>query len=369
MRADDASKAVRSATLSGDRPRRTLAWAYGVVILLHLVGWGTLLLFVLPGHFDLGTKGSFGVGLGVTAYTLGLRHAFDADHIAAIDNTTRKLQEEGRHRPVTVGFWFSLGHSTVVVVMVALIAFGVHSLAGEVSNQNSWVARYGDIFGTLVSGIFLMLIGILNLVILLGIIGVFRRMRHGDYDEETLEQQLASRGMMNRFFGRLMKLVTRPWHIYPIGVLFGFGFDTVTEVTLLVIAGAAVAGTVPWYAVLVLPVLFTAGMALMDTSDGVFMNSAYGWAFAHPVRKVYYNITVTAISVFIAVVIGVVEILHVIADSLNIDGGPLAVLADFDPDWLGYALVGLFVGAWLIALMIWRFGRIEQRWSAKLMPK
>jgi high-affinity nickel-transport protein len=346
--------------------RRTFVWMFAVVAVLHVLGWGTLLLFVLPGHFDLSTKGTFGIGLGLTAYTLGLRHAFDADHIAAIDNTTRKLQEERRHRPVSVGFWFSLGHSTVVVVMVALIAFGVHALAGEVSNQNSWVENYGDIFGTLVSGIFLMIIGVLNLIILLGIIDVFRRMRHGEYDEDTLEKQLASRGLMNRFFGGLMKFVTRPWHIYPIGVLFGFGFDTVTEVTLLVIAGAAVAGSVPWYAVLVLPVLFTAGMSVMDTSDGVFMNSAYGWAFARPVRKVYYNMTVTAISVFIAVVIGVIEVLHVIAESAGIDSGPLAAVADFDPDWLGYALVGLFIAAWLIALAIWRFGRIEQRWSANL---
>jgi high-affinity nickel-transport protein len=365
-----------AAELSGaDAPGRTRSqrsafiWMYAVVAVLHLLGWGTLLLFVLPGHFDLGTKGTFGIGLGLTAYTLGLRHAFDADHIAAIDNTTRKLQEERRHRPVTVGFWFSLGHSTVVVVMVALIAFGVHALAGEVSTQNSWVEKYGDIFGTLVSGIFLMIIGVLNLIILLGIIDVFRRMRHGEYDEDALEKQLANRGMMNRFFGRLMRFVNRPWHIYPIGVLFGFGFDTVTEVTLLVIAGAAVAGAVPWYAVLVLPVLFTAGMALMDTSDGVFMNSAYGWAFARPVRKVYYNMTITAISVFIAVVIGVIEVLHVIADTTGIDSGPLAAVADFDPDWLGYALVGLFVTAWLIALAIWRFGRIEQRWSANLSSK
>lgn len=345
--------------------QHTVMWMYAVVALLHVLGWGTLVAFVLPGHFSLGTHGTFGIGLGITAYTLGLRHAFDPDHIAAIDNTTRKLKED-RQQPMSVGFWFSLGHSTVVVVMVALIAFGVHSLAGEVAKGNSWLEKYGDLFGTLVSGVFLMIIGVLNLVILLGIIGVFRRMRHGEYDEATLEQQLANRGMMNRFFGRLMNIVTKPWHIYPIGVLFGFGFDTVTEVALLVIAGAAVAGSVPWYAVLVLPILFTAGMSVMDTSDGVFMNSAYGWAFARPVRKVFYNMTVTAISVFVAVVIGIIEVLHVIADTAAISHGPLAAVADFDPDWLGYALVGLFVAAWLTALAIWRFGRIEQRWSANL---
>jgi high-affinity nickel-transport protein len=348
-------------------PRRTYAWMYGVVVALHVAGWGTLVAFVLPAHLDLGGTGAFGIGLGLTAYTLGLRHAFDADHIAAIDNTTRKLHEEEHvARPVSVGFWFSLGHSTVVVVMVALIAFGLRALAGEIAYGNSWVEHYGDLAGALVSGVFLMVIGVMNLAVLIGIVGVFRRMRHGEYDERTLETQLANRGLMNRFFGRLMRLVTRPWHIYPIGILFGFGFDTVTEIALLVIAGAAVAGAVPWYAVLVLPILFTAGMTLMDTTDGVFMTSAYGWAFSRPVRKVFYNITVTAISVVVAVVIGLIELAHVVAGSAGIEHGPLAAVAGFDPSWLGYGLVGTLVATWLAALAIWRFGRVEQRWAARL---
>ncbi|MGH3502963.1 MAG: HoxN/HupN/NixA family nickel/cobalt transporter, partial [Nocardioidaceae bacterium] len=303
-------------------PRRTLAWMYGVVALLNLAGWLTLVAFVVPGHFYVPQQGVFGVGLGVLAFTFGLRHAFDADHIAAIDNTTRKLLEErGGRPPVSVGFWFSLGHSTVVVVMVGLIAFGVHTLAGAVSDQDSFLERNAGLFGASVSGVFLVLLGVLNLVVLLGIIGVFRRLRHGEYDEAELEAQLARRGLMNRFFGGLMRFVRRPVHIYPIGVLFGFGFDTVTEVALLAVAGAAAASALPWYAVLVLPVLFTAGMALMDTSDGVFMNSAYGWAFAKPIRKIFYNMVVTTVSVIVALVIGVIEAISVIADGANLTGG------------------------------------------------
>jgi high-affinity nickel-transport protein len=339
---------------------------YGVVLLLNVLGWGTLVLFVAPAGFHVPGHGVFGVGLGVVAFTLGLRHAFDADHIAAIDNTTRKIREDRRQQPVSVGFWFSLGHSTVVVVMVAAIAFGVHALAGSVENDNSELHTVTNLFGAGVSGIFLVIIGVLNLVVMVGIVRVFRRMRHGRFDEAELEEQLDKRGFMNRFFGGLMRFVTRPWHIYPIGVLFGFGFDTVTEVLLLAVAGSAVATGLPWYAVLVLPILFTAGMALMDTTDGAFMNGAYGWAFAKPVRKVFYNMTVTAISVVVALVIGIIELLQVIGMGINADGGVLGFFANLGLDYVGYGIVALFLLVWAAAVAVYKLGHFEERWSAQL---
>ncbi|WP_040588975.1 HoxN/HupN/NixA family nickel/cobalt transporter [Sciscionella marina] len=351
-------------------PWRTYVWMYAVVAIFHILGWVILLAFVVPGNFQLGTNGTFGIGLGVTAYTLGLRHAFDADHIAAIDNTTRKLQEEHTainrgNRPVSVGFWFSLGHSTVVVVMVALIAFGLHALAGEISDQNSVIEQNAGLFGASISGIFLLFIGGLNLLILVNLVKVFRRMRHDDLDESELEHQLDQRGFLTRFFGRLMRFVRRPSHIYPIGVLFGFGFDTVTEVALLAIAGAAAIGNLPWYAILVLPILFTAGMTLMDTTDGAFMNAAYGWAFARPVRKVFYNITVTAVSVLAAIIIGIIELLGVIAQATDTTTGVLGLLGTLDLDYVGYAMVAVLILSWGIALAVWHFGNVENRWNAK----
>ncbi len=346
-------------------PWRAYVGMYGFIALLHVVGWGTLVLFVLPGHYQVGAE-VFGIGLGVTAYTLGMRHAFDADHIAAIDNTTRKLREDRSTQPVSVGFWFSLGHSTVVVVMVALIAFGVRALANEITNQNSFVSKYAGVFGASVSGVFLLVIGLLNLVVLLGIVRVFRRMRHGQYDEVELEEQLAKRGLMNRVFGGFMRFVSRPVHIYPIGVLFGFGFDTVTEIALLAIAGTAVAGGLPWYAVLVLPVLFTAGMSLLDTTDGAFMNGAYGWAFARPVRKVFYNMAVTTLSVVVAVVIGLIEVISVVSAETGFTGGPIGWVAALDLNYVGFGIVALFVAAWATALGVWRFGRVEERWTTAL---
>ena len=338
---------------------------YGFIALLHLLGWGTLVLVILPGDFHVGGQ-AFGVGLGATAYTLGMRHAFDADHIAAIDNTTRKLREDRDRQPVSVGFWFSLGHSTVVVVMVALIAFGVRALAQEITDGHSFVSRYAGLFGASVSGVFLLIIGLMNLVVLLGIVSVFRRMRAGHFDETELEDQLAQRGLMNRFFGGLLRLVSRPFHIYPIGVLFGFGFDTVTEIALLAIAGSAVAGGLPWYAVLVLPILFTAGMSLLDTTDGAFMNGAYGWAFARPVRKVFYNLTVTTISVVVAVVIGLIEVISVISTETGLHHGVIGWIAGLDLGDVGFTVVAVFVAVWATAVTIWRLGRIEERWTTAL---
>ncbi len=336
-----------------------------VVVLLHVAGWVTLGFIVAPRHYAVGSSGVFGLGLGLTAYTLGMRHAFDADHIAAIDNTTRKLLAEGK-RPVTVGFWFSLGHSTIVFVLCLLLAFGVRSLAGQLENDGSTLQNVTGVVGTLVSGSFLYLLGILNLVILVGIVKVFRDMRKGLYDEATLEQHLDKRGLMNRFLGGLTKSVRKPWQIYPIGLLFGLGFDTATEVGLLVLAGGAAAFQLPWYAILTLPVLFAAGMSLLDSVDGVFMNYAYGWAFSRPVRKVYYNITITALSVAVALIIGTIELVSILTDKLEITHGPLAWVGGLDLNHVGFAIVGLFVLTWVVALTVWRVGRIEERWSAGL---
>lgn len=357
--------------------RRSLIAMASFVVLLHVIGFGVLLGLVTPQHYHLGGDHPvFTVGVGILAYTFGLRHAFDADHIAAVDNTTRKLiadnaaaeaagREPGR-KPLSVGFWFSLGHSTIVFALAFLLSVGVKSLVGPVEDDSSRLHTVTGLIGPSVSGVFLWVLGILNLAALLGILKVFREMRTGQYDEAELERQLDSRGFMNRFLGGLTKSVRKPWHIYPIGVLFGLGFDTATEVGLLVMAGGAAAFNLPFYSILVLPILFAAGMCLMDTVDGVFMNAAYGWAFARPVRKVFYNITITSISVAVALLIGTIELIGVLADRLSITSGPLAAIADIDLDYAGYAIVGLFVLAWVIALAVWHFGRIEERWSADL---
>jgi high-affinity nickel-transport protein len=356
-----------------DRARASLTrreWASiggmaGFVVLLHVVGWGVLLAIIAPRHLAISSTQVFGVGLGLTAYTLGMRHAFDADHIAAIDNTTRKLMGEGK-RPVSVGFWFSLGHSTIVFLLCILLAAGVRALAGPVESDSSRLHDVTGVIGTSVSGVFLYLIAILNLVVLVGILKVFRSMRHGTFDEAELEQQLNNRGFMNRILGGATKAVTTSWQMYPVGILFGLGFDTATEVSLLVLAGGAAAFALPWYAILTLPVLFAAGMSLLDSIDGCFMNFAYGWAFSQPVRKVYYNLTITGLSVAVALIIGSVELVSILTDQLDITTGPLAAIGSLDLNLVGYAIVGLFVLTWAIALAIWRFGRIEEKWTAGL---
>ncbi|WP_326951697.1 MULTISPECIES: HoxN/HupN/NixA family nickel/cobalt transporter [unclassified Amycolatopsis] len=337
----------------------------GFILLLNVVGWVVLAAFVAPQHYALGTSGVFGIGLGVTAFTLGMRHAFDADHIAAIDNTTRKLMADGQ-RPLSVGFWFSLGHSTIVFVLCLLLSLGVRALAGQVEDDSSTLHRTTGLIGTSVSGVFLYVIAILNLVVLVGILRVFKRMRRGEFDEAALEHQLDNRGLMNRLLRGATKAVRKPWHIYPVGLLFGLGFDTATEIGLLVLAAGAATFALPWYAILVLPILFAAGMSLFDTVDGCFMNFAYGWAFAKPVRKIFYNLTVTALSVAVALLIGTIELVSILAEKLDITSGPLAAIASVDLDYVGFAIVGLFVLTWVIALAVWRFGRIEEKWSAKL---
>ncbi|MBF6465423.1 HoxN/HupN/NixA family nickel/cobalt transporter [Nocardia beijingensis] len=339
------------------------------VVALHVLGWGTLLLFVAPNHYVI--EGSvFGVGLGVTAYMLGMRHAFDADHIAAIDNTTRKLVAElGKRKVQTVGFWFALGHSTVVFVLVALLAFGVRALAAGLAAEDSALQRWTGLWGTSVSGAFLILIGLLNLASLAGIWRVFRQLRRGEYDEAQLERQLDSRGLLNRVLRPVIGLVRRPGHMYPVGVLFGLGFDTVTEVGLLVIAGGAAATGLPWYSILVLPVLFSAGMALFDSLDGSFMSFAYDWAFARPVRKIYYNLVITGLSVAVALLIGGQEIISIFAERLEVESGVLAWIGNLDLGDLGFIIVGLFVLTWAVALAVWRFAGVERRWQDGLAAR
>jgi high-affinity nickel-transport protein len=346
--------------------RRSLAGMAALILGLHVVGWFTLVAVVAPAHYSVGNQ-IFGVGLGVTAYTLGMRHAFDADHIAAIDNTTRKLMADGQ-RPLSVGLWFSLGHSSIVFGLCLLLSFGVRALVGQVKNNSSALQQTTGLIGTAVSGTFLMIIAVLNMVVLFGIVGVFRRMRAGAFDEAELEEHLNKRGLMNRILGRFTKAVTRPWHMYPVGLLFGLGFDTATEVSLLVLAGGAAAFQLPWYAILTLPILFAAGMSLLDTIDGSFMNFAYGWAFSQPVRKVYYNITITGLSVAVALIIGTIELISILADKLNITSGPLRTIANVNLNYVGYAIVVLFIVTWVVALAAWRLLRIEDRWSAGIRP-
>ena len=354
------------------RDRRSLAGMATFVVLLHVVGFGLLIGVIAPHHYALGGDHPvYTVGVGLLAYTFGLRHAFDADHIAAVDNTTRKLMADAEatgadRKPLSVGFWFSLGHSTIVFALSFLLAVGVREIAAPLADDDSTLHAVTGVVGAVVSGTFLWVLGLLNLAVLVGILKVFRRMRRGEYDEAALERQLNNRGFMNRFLGGLTTSVRKPWHIYPVGVLFGLGFDTATEVGLLVLAGGAAAYALPFYSILVLPVLFAAAMSLMDTVDGVFMNAAYGWAFAKPVRKVFYNITITSISVAVALVIGTIELVGVVADRASITTGPIGWVAAIPLDYAGYGIVALFVGSWLLAIAVWRFGRIEERWSEDL---
>jgi high-affinity nickel-transport protein len=328
---------------------------------LNVVGWGMLAL-ALHNHLQLSRTVFFGFGTGVLAYTLGMRHAFDADHIAAIDNTTRKLIQDGE-RPLSVGYFFSLGHSTIVFVLAVLLNFGIRALNGAVRNNNSALHHWTGIVGTSISGTFLYLIGLLNLVVLFSIVRVSREMRQGKYDDAELERQLEARGLMNRVLGGYATRVDSPGKMYPVGMLFGLGFDTASEVALLVLAGSAVVGGLPFYAVLSLPILFAAGMCLFDTIDGCFMNFAYDWAFSKPIRKIYYNLTITSLSVFVALFIGTIEILGLIAQETNRSGGFWNVVATFNINRAGFIIVGVFVATWVIALAIWHFGDIERKWE------
>jgi high-affinity nickel-transport protein len=334
------------------------------IIGLNVIGW-TMLAFALRGHYQISKTEVFGFGTGVLAYTLGMRHAFDADHIAAIDNTTRKLIQD-KKRPLSVGYFFSLGHSTIVFVLAVLLNFGIRALNNAVKNDGSGLHHWTGIIGTTVSGTFLYLIALLNLIVLVSIIKVSREMRRGLYDDEELERQLDSRGLMNRILGGYAKRIDTPWKMYPVGVLFGLGFDTATEVALLVLAGSAVVGGLPFYAVIALPILFAAGMCLFDTIDGCFMNFAYDWAFAKPIRKIYYNLTITGLSVFVALFIGTIEILGLIAQETNLSGGFWDFMQTFNINRAGFIIVGVFVVTWIVALAVWRFGKIEHKWERQM---
>jgi high-affinity nickel-transport protein len=313
----------------------------------------------------VGASGGFTVGLGLTAYTLGMRHAFDADHISAIDNTTRKLMADGK-KPMSVGFYFSLGHSSIVFALSFLFALGIRALNGQVESGGSGLHDVTGWIGTGVSGTFLYVIAGLNIVILVGILRVFRGLRSGTFDEAELEQQLNARGLMSRVFGRFTNAVREPWHMYPIGALFGLGFDTATEVGLLFLAAGAAGAGLPFYAILCLPILFAAGMSLLDSIDGACMNVAYGWAFSRPVRKLFYNIAVTALSIAVALVIGTIELAGLISQHLNARGAFWLWVQGIDINTLGFIIVGLFVLTWALALAIWRFAHIEERWELRV---
>ena len=326
----------------------------GFVALLHILGWG-LFLYYSRSNAAL-------AGLGMLAYTFVLRHAFDVDHIAAIDNTTRKMLAQGK-RPLGVGFFFSLGHSTVVFALVAGLAIAVKTVDSAIPAFQ----HYGGSVGASVSGTFLWVIGILNLLVLIDILRIFGEMRRGVYDKERLEQRLLDRGFMSRFFlGRLFRFVSKSWHMYPLGFLFGLGFDTATEVGLLAVAAGVATHQVSFFAVISLPLLFAAGMSMMDTADGAFMSHAYGWAFSNPVRKVYYNITVTSLSVTVALAVGTVELLQGMATNLSFESGFWSWLAGLDFGMLGYGIAGLFLLTWVGSFTFWKLGRVEERWGGMI---
>jgi high-affinity nickel-transport protein len=316
------------------------------VAALHVAGWG-LFLWYARSNPAL-------AGLGTLAYTFGLRHAFDADHIAAIDNTTRKFLQEDK-RPLGIGFFFSLGHSTVVFGL----AVGLGLAATGVESQIPSFRHWGGYVGAGVSGTFLWIIGILNLLVLLDVVRIFRDLRTGDLDEDRLEQRLLDRGLMSRLFiGRVASRIRKSWQMYPLGVLFGLGFDTATEVGLLAISAGVATKHVPFLAVLSLPILFAAGMSLMDTLDGAFMSHAYRWAFSNPLRKVYYNLTVTSLSVTVALLIGTIELLQVL-------GAGWSWLGALDFSTLGYGIVGLFVATWAVSAVVWKVASLEKRWAPR----
>ncbi len=342
---------------------RRMGAMFGFIAFLHIAG-GLLMWKATSGRYELSDGSLFGWGTAALAYVLGMRHAFDADHISAIDNTTRKLMSEGQ-RPLAVGFFFSLGHSSVVFALALLLNFGIKSLGGELKNEDSALHHYTGLIGTTVSGTFLMLIAILNLAILVSIVGVFIQMRKGTYSDEELEKHLNSRGLLMRFFGPIARRIDKSWKMYPLGILFGLGFDTATEIGLLVLAGSSVVAGLPWWAIISLPLFFAGGMSLLDTIDGSFMNFAYGWAFSKPVRKVYYNIVITGLSVAVALFVGGLEICQVFARQLNLTGGFWDYALAFDLNSAGYFIVGAFVVVWSVALLLWRYGKIEERWHNK----
>lgn len=349
-------------TLTRDEKRRL--WAmFGFIAFLHISA-ALLMWAATSDNYQLADGSAFGWGTAALAYTLGMRHAFDADHISAIDNTTRKLMADGQ-RPLGVGFFFSLGHSSVVAGLAIILNFGIVAVGAQLKDEESSLHHYTGLIGLTVSGAFLMLIAILNLIVMVSIIKVFFKMRQGAYNEAELEKHLDSRGFFMRFFGPIAKRIDKSWKMYPLGLLFGLGFDTATEVGLLVLAGSSVIAGLPWWAIISLPLFFAGGMSLLDTIDGSFMNFAYGWAFSKPVRKVYYNIVITALSVGTAMFIGALELSQVLSQQLELSGGYWSWANGINLNSAGYFIVAAFAIVWAVALLVWRFGKIEDRWHAR----
>jgi high-affinity nickel-transport protein len=326
-----------------------------VIALLHLIGWGVFLSY---GH----SLGPAYAGAGALAYSFGLRHAFDADHVSAVDDTTRLLMQRGE-RPLGVGFFFSLGHSSVVVGL----AIGLAVATATVKQAIPTLQRVGGTIGTAVSGTFLLGIAAIDLMILVGMLDLWRQTKRGTYDPEHLDELMTQRGFMNRLLGsRWRTLLSRSWQMFPVGFLFGLGFDTASEIGLLALTTAAATTSghrAPWPAVLALPVLFAAGMTLMDTTDGVFMVKAYGWAFTNPVRKVYYSLSTVALGVFVAAGIGLVEYLQVIGEHAGLHGPFWAWISGLDFELLGYLIVGAFLVFWLVSIALYKLRRIDERYS------
>ena len=313
----------------------------------------------LAASIVIGQQYTLLAGLGILAFTFGLRHGVDADHIVAIDNTTRKLLQEGK-RPLTVGMWFSLGHSTVVVGLILALILATNA----VKDQIPALRTSGALVGTTVSGIFLFLIGLINVMIVLGIYRIFTTLKQGKMNQEELDNLLENRGFLNRYFKGLFKIVREPWQIYPVGVLFGLGFDTASEVALIAIAvGVGVSSTVPLWMILVLPFMFTCGMVLVDMTDGITMFTAYGWAFLKPIRKIYYHLTVTIISVAVAFAIGGVELLQVISSELRLSGPFWTGLSTLDFETMGFGIIAIFIVAWAASVAYWKYKRYDELYN------
>lgn len=326
-----------------------------VVAVLHVTGWFVLLAVVIPQHLTVGGK-AFGIGIGMAAYLLGMRHAFDADHIAAIDNTTRKLMHDASPS-LSVGFWFSLGHSSVVFVLVSLVAAGIRGVIEPVLDAYSSSRSIVDLVGTLISSGFLYVVAIINLGIFAELWRTFRRLRAGPCKGASTESEPELRGLMSRVAAPVMRIVRRPHQMYLVGFLFGLGFDTATEVALLVLTTSGATSGLPWYAILCLPVLFAAGMSLLDTADGIFMSFAYRWAFTKPARKIGYNLVVTGLSVVAALIVGTIEIAALVGEKLKLGGAIWAWAENVDLSTAGVLIVGLFVAVWTAAVTIRRRSR------------